>query len=76
MNRPGIVWIQGRFFLILLFSVNNLQIFLGERYFYIAYGEHRKESVSHKNLGENMHEKKKSMDKDVVEIRRKDKKTS
>jgi len=56
--------------------VNNLQIFLGERYFYIAYVEHRKESVSHKNLGENMHEKKKSMDKDVVEIRRKDKKTS
>lgn len=43
--------------------MNNLQIFLGEKYFYIAYGEHIKESVSHKNLGENMHEKKKSMDK-------------
>lgn len=43
--------------------VNNLQIFLGEKYFYIAYGEHIKESVSHKNFGENMHEKKKSMDK-------------
>lgn len=43
--------------------MNNLQIFLGEKYFYIAYGEHIKESVSHKNFGENMHEKKKSMDK-------------